>query len=389
MRGCLMLGFLRLLRRPARLAGLLLLPAVIFAAGILLPPQSLDNPLHVGICLPEDSPGAAELWETLCQTEQAYVVFHTASETEITEKVAAGKWECGFILHPAFETRYQQEDCGWLATVVTSRSGTLSPILTEAFSTALYHIRAPWLAQAYAEQNGLADANGLAALRQQVADGLPENRQMELVVESIHGQAQANAPVHFGTAMARSVCRGFTAIFLFLYGLLTAADLHTAGQTGWFARTAAFTGQSQLFAGLAFAQFGAAGLCGIAAYSATEWFFAANGIKLIGIAAICLYTAMLAGLALVLAWLPGASQWLAAILPFIPAICLIFCPVLFDAGQFFAPAKALSAVLPPTWLLHAFDGNGLHMLAAACIIIYTIAYVLAACRRRNKGKLYR
>lgn len=375
MRGCLMLGFLRLLRRPARLAGLCLLPAVIFAAGMLLPPQSLDSPLHAGICLPEGSSGAAALWDTLCQTDQAYVIFHMANETEITENVAAGKWECGFILHPEFETRYQQEDCGWLATVITSRSGTLSPILEEAFSAALYHIRAPWLATAYAAQNKLADANGLAVLRQQIADGLPENRQMNLIVESVHGQTQTG--VHFGMAMARSVCQGLIAIFLFLYGLLAAADLHAVRQTGWFARMAAFTGQPRLLAGLAAAQFVTAGLCGIAAYGFTAYFFAAGK----GFIAVLLYTAMLAGLAFVLAWLPGASQWLAAILPFAPAVCLIFCPVLFDAGQFFAPAGALSAALPPTWLLRAFDGGGLHILAAACIIIYTIAYALAAARR--------
>lgn len=82
-----------------------------------------------GSDLPEHSPGAQALFRALSETDPAFVVFHEASEETIRSEVAAGRWECGFILHEDFETRYPAQYPGKLATMVRSRGGTLSPLL--------------------------------------------------------------------------------------------------------------------------------------------------------------------------------------------------------------------------------------------------------------------
>ncbi|MBS7225794.1 MAG: hypothetical protein KH050_10750 [Clostridiaceae bacterium] len=367
--GCFLLGLARLSRRAGLL--LVLLPLTILTGGLLFPADRSDQPLEAGVCLPEHSPGAQALFRALSETDPAFVVFHEASEEIIRSEVAAGRWECGFILHEDFETRYPEQYPGKLATVVRSRSGTLSPLLGEAFSAALYHVRAPYLAADYAAENGLASDESLDALTEQVAAG--SARRMALTVQTVDGTAQT-AP-SLARSTARALCRGLIAVTLFLYALLLAADLNACMSEGWFTRTAALTGRLPLLCGPVAAQMGAASVSALIAFGLGAWFF--GGADVTGFAAIVLYALMLTGLALTLAQLPAAHGWLTALLPFVPAVCLVLCPILFDAGQFFPPAAPVSAILPPTWLLHVMNGHSIIFLPAAALFFALAAAVLS------------
>ena len=236
--GCFSLGLMRLIRRPGRLLGLVLLPCLVLLAGLLLPSDELEQPLEAGVCLPADTPGALELLDILQQSDPQYVVFHAASEQEIYDHVSAGRWECGFVLSRDFETSYPKENPGRLATLVRARSSTLSPLLADVFSAALFHLRAPDLASGYAGQTGLATGAALDELKQVVADGV--STKMGLAVQTIDGTAQEHP--HLGAATAAAFCRGLCAVALFLYALLLAADLSACTSEGWFVRTAAPAG---------------------------------------------------------------------------------------------------------------------------------------------------
>ena len=189
--GCFSLGLARLSRRAGLL--LVLLPLTILTGGLLFPADRDDQPLEAGVCLPEHSPGAQALFQALSETDPTFVIFHEASEETLRNEVAAGRWECGFILHEDFETRYPEQYPGKLATVVRSRSGTLSPLLGEAFSAALYHVRAPYLAADYAAENGLASDESLDALTEQVAAG--PARRMALTIQTIDGTRRLHLPL--------------------------------------------------------------------------------------------------------------------------------------------------------------------------------------------------
>ncbi len=375
--GCFSLGLMRLIRRPGRLLGLVLLPCLVLLAGLLLPSDDLEQPLEAGVCLPAHTPGALELLDILQQSDPQYVVFHAASEQEIYDHVSAGRWECGFVLSRDFETSYSKENPGRLATLVRARSSTLSPLLADVFSAALFHLRAPDLASGYAGQTGLAAGAALDELKQVVADGV--STKMGLAVQTIDGTAQERP--HLGVATAASFCRGLCAVALFLYALLLAADLSACTSEGWFVRTAALTGRFQLLFGLAAAQMLAAAGCAFASFALGIHFF--GSAVPFHAAAVLLYLWMLTGLALALGQLPGTSHWLPALLPFIPAVCLVLCPIFFDAGRVFPPAAPVSAALPPTWLLRALDGGGFRVLLYAGLISTLAALMLSVPRKRS------
>lgn len=350
---CLLLGFARLGRRPGRLIGACLLPLCVLAAGLLLPGESLNTPLEAGVCLPDDSPRAEALLECLSQTDPTYVRFHRADEDEIYARVAAGKWVCGFVLRDDFDDRVTARIPGQLATVIVSRAETMAPLLTEAFSAGVYHLRAPLLAADYAQQNGLADGAQLDALRAQIEAGAPDA--MTLQTESIDG-TPGQAPPRLGAATARAAVRGLAAIFLFLSALLLAGELDGLRREGWFTRTAAASGPFALRAGLGAAYMLAVTLLTAAAYALSEFFFADGSPDLSGLGLLAGYALGLTGLALLLGLVPGVRHVLAALLPFLPAVCLLLCPIFFDAARFFAPAGPLSRLLPPSWLLRALQG---------------------------------
>ncbi len=366
----LLLGFARLRRKPLRLLGVLLMPLAVLIAGLFVPQDSLNTPLEAGISLPEQSEQAQALWQRLNTGDPAYVSFHLADEEEIYEQVAAGKWVCGFILRPDFDSLLSSAQSVVLADVVQTQAETMAPLLCEAFSAAVYHLRAPELAATYAAQNGLADGATLDAVRETVANGAPHAMQLRTV--TVDGQAEQAAQP--GAATARAACQGFIAIFLFFAALLLASELDGVRQEGWFSRTAAFTGRFPLQAGLALAQMLPLAVAAGVAHALGEHFFAGT-LSLADLSALAGYGFCLSSFALFLGQVPGIRQGLSALLPFVPAVCLLLCPIFFDVANFFAPAARISHLLPPTWLLDAFAhplpdclwlwGMGLAFAAAA------------------------
>lgn len=367
---CLLIGLARMRRKPGRLLGAILLPLAVLLIGLLLPPDSLNTPLEAGVCLPTDSAYAEPLWERLNASDPSYVIFYPATETEIYEQVAAGKWVCGFVADPEFDTRLTQTRPGRLAEVVQTPAETMAPLLREAFCAALYHVRAPYLASDYAAQNDLARGAELETVQETVRAGSPHAMQLDTVtVDGTAGQAP-----NLGAATARAACQGLIAVFLFLFALLLASELDSVREDGWFVRLSAVSGPFALRAGLAAAQMLPLTALAVLAYALSEIFFAGRLQNLTGFAALLGYALWLTGLALVLGRIRGVRHVLAALLPFLPAACLLLCPIFFDAARLFAPAAPISRLLPPSWLLRALQGA---TLDGVCLWGFGLAFLLA------------
>ena len=97
--GCFQLAFLRLIRKPGRIMGLIFLPILILIVGILFPANKLESPLEAGIYAPVDSSASQELMQNLMHSDHQYVIFRDASEQEIYDNVSSARWECEFILY--------------------------------------------------------------------------------------------------------------------------------------------------------------------------------------------------------------------------------------------------------------------------------------------------
>ena len=133
------MALLSLWRRPGYLVALLLCPLVL-ALGLLLPREARGTEILVGISLPEDSPAAAELWERLEEERAGAVTYRRAAPEEVRAQVAAGHWECGFLLAEDFEDRLAEGRYEDLVTQVVSPASTMALPLREPVSAALLEL---------------------------------------------------------------------------------------------------------------------------------------------------------------------------------------------------------------------------------------------------------
>lgn len=160
----------RLVRRPAVAACLLALPALSLVLGLLLGPGGA-NPARVGVVLPglAAPAGTAEAnrAETFWQALEAYnsdtLQFIQAPDADTLEQlVAAGVWECGYLLPEDLDARAAAGRYGRLVTRLDGPANTLAGLADWPIEAALLQACAPDIALAYAGRAGL-----LAALTDQ------------------------------------------------------------------------------------------------------------------------------------------------------------------------------------------------------------------------------
>lgn len=352
--GCLWFGLLRSIRRPGRLFGILFPPLVIGLVIWLLPPATQNQPLAAGVSLPEDSIHAQALFDALSNTDTNYVAFYPATEEEIKQNVAAGRWVCGFVAHQDFDTAVTQSHPGRLVTMIETPANTLSPLLREAFSAALYHVRAPYLASTYAQEQHLILPSDAPKLRER-ATARPDDA-MLLHTTFLQGQPREHAQTLHSSAI-RTILLGLLAIYFLLFSLLLASDLSRMQQEIWFRRLAAVTGRASLFYGIALAPMLMLTLCAMVSYGLIQTFFAYGVLNATHFASIFAYTLFLTGLSVSLGQFHGIQSLLAVLFPFIPAVCLLLSPIFMDVAQQIPFAAPLSHALPPTWLMHALSNS--------------------------------
>ena len=316
----------RLACRRGRLPGLLLLPAAVVLWGVLLPPDTLEQPLEVGLCPPQRPSQAAQaLCEVLCRDTGGSVRFVLSDPDTARDRVAGGVWDCAFVLEEDFDRRLERGRSP--VRLIVSQGSLIAGLAREAVAAALIQVSTPRLAGEYLEDSGL------------MPDGWEAARQVEAILrndspmEVLRVDAGGWEPATLAQSTAAPLLRGLAGLLLLCHGLLTAAALRRFRRGDWYRRAVSVAGPPRLLAGFLSAQ--------------------------------VLLPLCAGALALLLSRLPGVETMTGVCLPYVVIACLLLCPVLFDAGRLVPQLYPLTRAIPLTWYLTAADGSPL-LLAVGC-----------------------
>lgn len=336
------MALLSLWRRPGYLVALLLCPLVL-ALGLLLPREARGTEILVGISLPEDSPAAAELWERLEEERAGAVTYRRAAPEEVRAQVAAGRWECGFLLAEDFEDRLAEGRYEDLVTQVVSPASTMALPLREPVSAALLELCWQDIAGDCLARIGL-DLPPVGALE----DIIPPENRVAVRAETVGTDA---APRETAESLPYAdLLTGGVGLWLQTAALLAAGHLRRWLCGGWARLALPCVGLGVLL-------LPRAAVLGLAA-----WLAGAAALLLTGgdgraLACLALYQLCLTAASAALALLPGAERLIAVLLPVTPLACVICCPVLLDAALLVPALYPVSRALPLTHFLLAVQGQ--------------------------------
>lgn len=348
----------RLIGRRGLLPGLLLLPAAVVLWGVLLPPDTLEQPLEVGLCPPrQPSQTAQALCQALCRDTGGSVRFVVSDPDTARDRVAGGVWDCAFLLEEDFDRRLEEGRAP--VELIVSQGSLIAGLAREAVAAALIQVSTPRLAGEYLAGSGLMDDQEQAA--RQVEAILRNDSPMEV----LRVDGGASEPATLAQSTAAPLVRGLTGLLLLCHGLLTAAALRRFRRGEWYRRAVSVAGAPRLLVSVLAARVLLPLCAGALALAAGGLLL--PGLKGLGweLACLALFQLALIPLALLLSRLPGVETLTGVCLPYVVVACLLLCPVLFDAGRLVPQLYPLTRALPLTWYLTAADGAPL-LLAAGC-----------------------
>ncbi len=333
---------LSLWRRPGYLIALLLCPLVL-AFGLLLPREARGTEILVGVSIPEDSPAAAALWERLEEERADTVTYLRTTPEEVREQVAAGRWECGFLLAEDFEDRLAEGRYEDLVTQVVSPASTMALPLREPVSAALLELCWRDIAGGYLARIGL-DLPPVGTLEEMIQT----EERVAIRAETVGAAA---APLSSADGLPYTdMLTGGVGLWLQAAALLAAGHLRRWLCGGWARLALPRVGLGALL-------LPRAAVLGLAA-----WLAGAAALLLTGgdgrtLACLALYQLCLTAVSAALALLPGAERLIAVLLPVTPLACVICCPVLLDAALLVPALYPVSRALPLTHFLLAVQGQ--------------------------------
>ena len=395
----------RLIRRRASLLCFVLLPLLILTLRLVSQQSPADERILVGVYTPEDSPTGAELLQALTAYELDYpypLGFVAAvSVDQLAGYVAAGTWECGYVLPADLKERIKDGDYEGLITRIDSPSTSLGVLINEPVSAALLDICARQIAIDYIGEAGILPPELWAAL-----DQTPERRRgpmpepesddayaqymaeyvaeyiEELKTRHFHPARLIRADVEYvgsgsisdlstgasiGTAGASNtnvssnstlsaLLRGLVALFLFLFICLCSLLLIGDRQSGFYSRLAPYAKPSTMYLPFIAAAALIVGLTGFFTLFLANHSFPGFFIG-VGPEALCLllYLVYLSSLSYFIAAFLRRQEVLTAFLPLMLTACLIFCPVLIDLSVYLPQLATVSAIMPPTFYLRAIN----------------------------------
>lgn len=346
----------RLLRQAAILACLLCLPALTLLLGLTTQPGSAQNILQVGIFIPEGSAKGDLIWNRLSEYSDEEILFIRAdSEAQLEDMVAARAWECGYVFVQNLDEKLEQGDYRRIITRVMSPASM--PLFTGwTLTSVVMEVCTPNIVIHYLEDTGFLDADASRELPAYESGLYGPDHIMELEVEQVFGGGQGGQSS--ASLTGATLVRGSIALLLFLISCLCAVRHLDDLSSGFFRRLAPYVHPLRLY----LSSWLAAGIlsfaAGLAALAAARQLFPAQFASLAAEAGLLLiYLVFLAGASFLLACLFRHRESLIALLPFLLIACLLFCPILFDIGQWIAPAKIPALLLPPTLYLRAGAGR--------------------------------
>ncbi len=377
----LRLQLIRLLRQKAIVICLLLLPLLTVAMGILLPPETEQNLIKVGILLPQDSERAEIMWRRMLEYSDARTLFIRAdSEEQVRSMVAGRVWEVGYMFADDLDKRLDAGDYQRIVTRVKSPA-SMALFTGGVISSVVMEICVPDIAAAYLIDSGLASSD--EEIPPFVGGIYGDDEILELKTEAVGG-----APVTIGAALTgAALVRGVSALLLFLVAYFMAVRHHEDMDSGFFSRLAPFVPPAKLL----LPSLCAGGLLmligGLLAAAAGRAYFPAHYAAL-GVEAILLlmYLVSLSAFAFLLYAVVKNREILIAALPFWIIAGLLLSPILFDLGQWSPAARWLGQILPPALYLRAAAGSASALWQAAIIAGLSFLSGLALSRLRGRQK---
>lgn len=369
----------RLLRRPSLLACLLALPLLAVLLGLFAPAGGGQNPIRVGVLLPQNSKNAPLIWQGMQRYSDDSITYEAAeSRAQLEAMVGSTAWECGYLFPEDLDARIEAGRYNRLITRVESPATSTAFLVDYNVMACLLDACAPDIAAGLLGKSGVVPAGGIP----EDLSGFKVQYQMDFDTVTV-GTGQPVTPS--AANLGASLLRGAVALLLMLFCCLVAARHLQEATTGFYTRLLPYTGAGQLY----FSLFAAAGLlaalAGLSALGVSALFFPGYfASPLWEGACLLLYLCQLAALSFLLASLFRRAETLAALLPFLLVACLLFSPVVLDISRYVSAARYIAPLMPPTLYLRAAGGQAQALWQMA---LYTLALVplalLPALRRRG------
>lgn len=361
----------RLLRRPAYLAVLLLVP--LFAVALTLFSQQKSGVLTVALALedPRDHAASAAV-ERLTRGDSILLCELAESPEAAREAVRSGRADAAWIFSDDFEAALQHFAARGYAdavTVVEREDNVLLMLSRELLFAAIYPETSFELFSYYVgTEIGLEDAEP-ALLRQYYASGTIAEQVVRF--ETVEGR-EADGSGSYLTAPLR----GIMALLLVICGMASGLYCYREEREGSFVWLSARARRwlpllSHVIAILpaALAALAAMALAGITVGAGRELL-----LMLLYIPAAALFCELLRCLC-------PREEHNGALIPVMTAAMLVLCPIFLDLGLL----RPLAMLLPPYWYLRAlWDGaelGGLLLYLAALLPLTALAVFLRQKRR--------
>ena len=362
----------RLLRRPAYLAVLLLVP--LFALSLTLFSHEESGVLRIALALedPDDRAARAAV-ERLTEGESILLCFETPDEDAAREAVRRGKADAAWIFRADFEKkldRFAQRGRAAAITVVEREDNVFLRLSREKLFAAIYPETAFALFRDYLEAELGAGELDRAVLRRYYASGAMTGEILRF--ETLEGE-QIDAEDSYLTAPLR----GVLAVLLVLCGMASGLYCYEEERSGSYVWLPA---------------------------RARRWLpLLSHGIAILPAALAALLALKLAGvtvglgreLLLMLLYLPAAAlfcellrclcpreEHYGALIPVLTVAMLVLCPIFLDLRLL----RPLRLLLPPWWLLRAlWNGAALRGLLLYDAALFALTAIAVRLRQRRRG----
>lgn len=362
----------RLLRRPAYLAVLLLVP--LFALALALFARQESGVLRVSLVLenPAD-PAAAAAAERLTAGDSILLCRVSDSETAALEELRAGRVDAVWIFAPDYSRqleRFAQRGRASAVRVLEREDNVLLRLSREKLFAAIYPETSFALFTDFLESDlGAADTDP-ALLRRYYFSGTMADQILRF--ETLEGD-EAAADGSYLTAPLR----GLMALLLVLCGMASGLYCYREEREGSFLwlsarRRRALPLLSHLTAMLPAAL---AALLAMALGGVTVGLWRELLLMLLYLPAAALFCELLRCLC------PREEHY-GALIPILAAAMLLLCPVFLDL-RLFGP---LGLLLPPTWLLRAvWNGAAIWGLLGYTGVLFVLTALLTALRQERNS----
>ncbi len=395
----LRIHLMRFLRHASTLV-CLLLPCLVAVLGLVLPPeQQTTDAITVGVYYADaadtDSLAAALLEELQTypfsedSTNASVPIYfvRAAAREDVAENVAAGVWECGYLLPDDFGRRIAESEYRGLIARVASPASSLAPVIDDAVSGALLKISSPYIATSFLGNTGLLEDIPPQQLQSIEAQFFAEDDPLNITVKLINAPAATagNASILLST---QAFIRGMVALLLLLFASLTLVRFGDDLRSMFFGRMYSYRRFIALFTPPFVCSALLALASGFASLVVGDLFFPGllhgMGAELVW---LLLYQVYLFSLIIFLGSIFYSKYLTLSLTPFLIIACFVFCPIAFDLSSYLPAAGWISLLLPPTLYLRAAAGDALMpwVMGGLSLVLTGIAAVLF--HTKNQGSL--